>query len=102
EEIRPLTSEAVEPAYKAEITVSSANASGAVVAFSEPVNPNDFGLAISGVSGVSFQWADDNQSVTVVYSKPAEAGTEINAFVFRSVDAEGNMIGGPVQLDFAF
>jgi hypothetical protein len=102
EEIRPLTSEAIEPAYKAEITVSSTDESGAVVAFSEPVNPNDFGLAISGVSGVSFQWADDNQSVTVVYSKPAEAGTEINAFVFRSVDAEGNMIGGPVQLDFAF
>ncbi|MDR0397200.1 MAG: hypothetical protein LBH66_07860 [Oscillospiraceae bacterium] len=101
EEIRPLTSAAVESAYNAEISIAAADADGATIAFSAPVNPNDFGLAISGVGGVSFQWADDNQSVRVVYDAPVDEGADINAFVFRSVDAEGNMIGGPVELSLS-
>ncbi|MDR1569685.1 MAG: hypothetical protein LBS72_04265 [Oscillospiraceae bacterium] len=101
-EIRPTNSEAVESAYGAVLSVASADATGATIEFSAPVNPNDFGLAISGVKGVSFQWAENNESVRVVYDAPAASGTDISAFVFRSVDAEGNMIGGPVQLSFAY
>ncbi|MDD3881028.1 MAG: hypothetical protein PHI27_02115 [Eubacteriales bacterium] len=99
--IRPLTSAAVESAYKVEMKVEAADNTGATISFSAPVNRNDFGVAINVVSGVSFEWADDNQSVRLVYDAPAESG-EINAFVFRSVDSEGNMIGAPVQLSLAF
>ena len=68
------------------------------IAFSEPVNPNDFALAVNTVSGYSYEWAEGNQSVAVTYDAPVEAGTEVSAFVFRSVALNCNMIGGPVQL----
>lgn len=100
-EIRPLTSAAAESAYKVEMKVEAADNTGATIAFSAPVSRNDFGVAINTVSGVSFRWADDNQSVRLVYDSPAES-SDINVFVFRSVDTEGNMIGGPVQLSLAY
>ncbi|MDO5143009.1 MAG: hypothetical protein Q4E72_00120 [bacterium] len=102
DEIRPLYSAATESAYNAEISVASADATGATIAFSAPVSRNDFAVAINTVSGVSFQWADDNQSVRLVYDAPVEAGSEISVFVFRSVDMNGNMIGGPVALSLGF
>jgi hypothetical protein len=101
EEIRPLYSPESESDYNAEITAGNADANGAEVMFSEPVNPNDFAVAINTVEGVSFQWAEDCKSVRLVFDAPAEAGAEITAFVFRSVDADGNMIGGPVELNFS-
>ena len=97
DEIRPLYTEAAESAYNAEITLASADVNGFTIAFSAPVNPHDFAIAVNTVSGYTFAW-DGDQSVTVTYDAPVEAGTEVNAFVFRSVDAEGNMIGGPVAL----
>ena len=81
-----------------EITLAAADANGFTIAFSEPVNPNDFALAVNTVAGYSYVWADGNQSVAVTYDAPVAAGTEVTAFVFRSVDMNGNMIGGPVQL----
>ena len=102
DEIRPLNSVLAESAYKVAMTVSAADADGATIAFSAAVNPKDFGIAINTVKAAAFEWAEDSQSVRVVYDAPAENGSEITAFVFRSVDAEGNMIGGPVQLDFGF
>ena len=97
-EIRPLTGE-ISTAYAVDITAANADVNGFDIVFSAPVNPNDFALAINNVQGVSFEWAKDNQTVKVVFSAPVAAGTDINAFVFRSVDAQGNMIGGPVELN---
>ena len=98
EAIRPEYTAAKEAAYKVEITLAAADANGFTIAFSEPVNPNDFALAVNTVAGYSYAWADGNQSVAVTYDAPVAAGTEVTAFVFRSVDMNGNMIGGPVQL----
>ena len=100
EEIRPLRSAAGESAYGAEITVAASDVNGFTLAFSAPVNPNDFGLAVNTVSGYDYAW-DGDQSVTVRYDAPVEPGTAVSVFVFRSVDAEGNMIGGPVALTAA-
>ena len=98
DEIRPLFTAPKDPAYKAEITLASSDANGFTIAFSAPVNPNDFGLAVNTVSGYTYTWAEDHQSVTVAYDAPVEAGTQVTVFVFRSVDAEGNMLDGPVAL----
>ena len=98
DEIRPLVTPETESAYKAEITMAASDANGFTIAFSAPVNKNDFAIAVNTVSAYDYTWADDNQSVTVTYDAPVEAGTEVSVFVFRSVDAEGNMIGGPVAL----
>lgn len=99
EEIRPVTSAKAEAAYKVEITAAASDVNGMTIAFSEPVSTKDFAVAINCGSAVSFQWAEDAQSVRVVYDAPVASGTAITAFVFRSVDANGNMIGGPVQLN---
>ena len=98
DEIRPLYTAAAESAYKAEITLANADVNGFTIAFSEPVNPNDFALAVNTVSGYTYEWAEGNQAVTVTYDAPVEAGTAVSVFVFRSVDLDGNMIGGPVAL----
>lgn len=100
EEIRPEFTAVTESAYKAQITVSAADVNGFTVSFSEPVRTGDFAVAYSVLCDASFTWAEDAQSVTVTFASPVEAGTEVNAFVFRSVDTEGNMIGGPVELTF--
>lgn len=99
-EIRPLYSAPVESAFDPEVSVASADKDGATIAFTSPVNPRDFALAITGVSGVSFEWADDAMSVRVVYDAPAEG--EVSGFVFRCVDADGDMIGAPIALSFAY
>ena len=94
DEIRPLYTAETESAYKAEITLAEATANGCKIAFSQPVNKNDFALAVN--TGYSFAWNDDGTEVTVTYDAPVEG--EVSLFVFRSVDMEGNMIGGPVEL----
>jgi hypothetical protein len=66
--------------------------------FSEPVNPNDFGLALNRASGWSLQWAGDHTSVRVTYAEPLACRGEVTAIVFRAVDATGAMIGGPEAL----
>ncbi|MBR4429371.1 MAG: hypothetical protein IKS78_08430, partial [Clostridia bacterium] len=95
DEIRPLYTAAAESAYSAEITLAEASANGCVIAFSQPVNRNDFALAVN-VPGYTFAWNEDATAVTVTYDAPVDA--EVSLFVFRSVDLNGNMIGGPVHL----
>ena len=95
DEIRPLRTPETEAAYKAEITLADVSAEGATVCFSEEVRPNDFAVAIN-VPGYTYAWAEDHCSVRVTYDAPAEGPVDI--IVFRSVDMEGNMIGGPVRL----
>ena len=98
DEIRPLYSAEKESAYAAEITLADATVNGCTIAFSQPVNKNDFALAVN-VSGYSFAWNEDGTAVTVTYDTPADG--EVSLFVFRSVDLNGNMIGGPVHLTAA-
>lgn len=98
DEIRPLYTAETESAYQAEITAESADVNGFTIAFSAPVNPNDFALAVNTVSGYTYVWEEGDQAVRVTYDEPVEAGTEVSAFVFRSVDLDGNMISGPVAL----
>ena len=98
DEIRPLYSAPAESAYNAEITLGSASAEGFTVSFSAPVNTHDFGIAVNTVKGYTYAWNDAGTELTVTYDAPVEAGTEVTAFVFRSVDMGGNMIGGPVTL----
>ncbi len=97
EEIRPTHTVKGEAAYKVEITAGASDVNGVTLNFSAPVSTKDFAVAINCGSAVSFEWAEDAQSVKVVYDAPVEAGTEVTLFVFRSVDSEGNMIGGPVK-----
>ena len=98
EQVRPLYTESGNPAYQAVIALESADVNGFTLSFSEPVKPQDFALAVNTVAGYSYEWADGNQSVRITYDAPVAEGTEVSLYVFRSVDQNGNMIGGPVSL----
>jgi hypothetical protein len=80
------------------ITVTDASASGLTLAFSGPLNPDQFGIGLDAVSSWTMQWASGNSAVRIDYGRPVPPGQEVNVVVFRAVDAIGNMIGGPVHL----
>jgi hypothetical protein len=87
-----------QTAFSATITVSDASAAGVTLRFSEPLNPNEFGVGLDPVSSWTTQWAADNASARIAYGKPLAPREDVNLLVFRAVDAAGNMIGGPAHL----
>ena len=95
DEIRPLVTADKDSGYNAEITLADASANGCTIAFSQPVNKNDFALAVN-VPAFTFAWNEEGTAVTVTYGAPADG--EVSLFVFRSVDLNGNMMNGPVQI----
>ncbi|MDR2505493.1 MAG: hypothetical protein LBD16_05235 [Oscillospiraceae bacterium] len=97
DEIRPEYSEPALTLYDAVITAADVSENGAAISFSKAVNPNEFGIAIKGAKIASYEWSSDNTSVQITYAQTAEG--EVSAIVFRSADTEGNLIGGPVELD---
>lgn len=92
DEIRPLLTAPVPAAYGAEVRLLEGDRSGFTLGFSEKVSTRDLALAVN-VPGYAWTWAADGRSLRVDYDAPA-AG-EVTAFLFRSVDGDGNMIGGP-------
>ena len=97
EEIRPLLTADFPSAYGAEVRLLDHDRSGFTLGFSEPVSTRDFALAVN-VPAYGWTWGADGRSVRVDYAAPAE-GT-VTAFLFRSVDARGNLLGGPVKFAF--
>ena len=82
-----------------------AAAKALTVTFSEPVNSNEFGIAVDFAEKWDTVWAEDGQSVTLTFDAELSAGQACSAYVFRLRDAENNMIGqngiaGPVGYQF--
>ncbi len=96
EEIRPLKTAAAPSTYGAEVRLLSRDRGGFTLAFSAPVSPRDFALAVS-VPAYDWSWGAEGRSVRVDYGEPVSG--KVTAFLFRSVDAEGNMLGGPLRFD---
>ncbi len=94
EKIRPRETAAFASAYKTKVTLLGGDRQGFTLGFGAPVSTRDLGLAIN-VPGFAWTWAADGLSLRVDYDAPAPG--EVTAFLFRSVDAEGNMIGGPLR-----
>ena len=79
--------------------MSDASATGLTLGFSQPLDPDEFGVGLDAVSSWTTQWAADNASVRIDYGSPlAHRHQDVNIIVFRAVDTAGNMIGGPVSL----
>src|SRR5262249_5510123 len=57
-------------AFKATFTVSDPSATGLTLRFSEPLNPNEFGVGLDAVSSWATQWAADNASVRITFGSP--------------------------------
>jgi hypothetical protein len=85
-------------AFDATITVTDASAAGLTLSFSQPLNPNEFGVGMDAVPSWTTQWAPDNASVRIVYGSPVDRREDVTVIVFRAVDGAGNMIGGPARL----
>ncbi len=85
-------------AFDATITVSDASATGVTLSFSEPLDPDEFGVGLDAVSSWTAQWAAGNAAVRITYDSPLDRRQEVTVIVFRAVDGAGNMIGGPVRL----
>jgi hypothetical protein len=85
-------------AFNATITVSDASATGLTLRFSQPLNPDEFGVGLDAASSWTTQWAAGNASVRIAYGSPLAPGRDVTIIVFRAVDAAGNMIGGPARL----
>ena len=92
DEIRPLLTPARTSSYRAEVRLLGSDKGGFTLGFSEPVSTRDLGLAVN-VPDFRWAWAADGRSLRVDYASPAVG--EVTAFLFRSVDGEGNMLGGP-------
>ena len=60
------------------------------------MSTRDFALAVS-VPAYDWSWGAERRSVRVDYGEPVSG--KVTAFLFRSVDAEGNMLGGPLRFD---
>lgn len=83
--------------FNTTITVSDASATGLTLVFSGPLNPDQFGVGLDAVSSWTAQWAADSASVRITYGTPVSPREDVNIIVFRAVDTDGNMIGGPAQ-----
>ena len=92
DEIRPLLTPTWASSYRAEVRLLGSDKGGFTLGFSEPVSTRDLRLAVN-VPDFRWTWAADRRSLRVDYASPT-AG-EVTAFLFRSVDSEGNMLGGP-------
>ena len=99
DDIRPLTTPYGEAAYTVEVGIGSADVNGFTLTFSEPVKTTDFGIAVN-VPAYTYEWAEDAQSVTITYDEPVEHMQAVDAFLFRSVDLNGNMIEEPLNFTF--
>ena len=100
---------ATPTAFKAEITFATddltAESKSFVISFSEPVNPNEFGIAMDFAENWTLDWAEDKTAVTVNFDGALASGQEGSVIIFRLRDAENNMIGqngiaGPVANQF--
>jgi hypothetical protein len=87
-----------QTAFAAQITAGDAGTDGVTLRFSQPLNPNEFGVALDTVQAWTTQWATDHTSVRIAYGTPVASGTAVSVIVFRAADTAGNMIGGPVRL----
>ena len=75
------------------------------ISFSEPVNANEFGIAMDFAENWTLDWAEDKTAVTVNFDGALASGQTGNVIIFRLRDAENNMIGqngiaGPVANQF--
>ncbi len=96
-------------AFKAEITFGTddltAESKSFAISFSEPVNANEFGIAMDFAENWTLDWAEDKTAVTVNFDGALASGQTGNVIIFRLRDAENNMIGqngiaGPVANQF--
>ena len=94
---------ATPTAFDTEITFSAVDAAARsfTISFSEPVNKNEFGIAMDFAEEWTLAWAEDAQSVTVTVANELAAGQAGNVIIFRLRDLDNNMIGvngfaGPV------
>lgn len=83
----------------------TAGADSFTISFSEPVNKNEFGIAMDFAEAWTLDWADDAASVKVTLAAPLAAGQIGNVAIFRLRDMDNNMIGqngiaGPVCAQF--
>lgn len=88
-------------AFNATITVTDVSDSGLTLRFSEPMNPNEFGVGLDAVSSWSTQWTADSTAAQISYDSSRTSRRDdgaVTVIVFRAVDEAGNMIGGPVRL----
>ncbi len=95
EDIRPERTAVTESAYSAKMRVVRATENGCVIKFNQSVSKNDFALAVN--TGFTYFWNKKGTEVSITYDAPTK--DTVSMFVFRSVDKNGNMIGGPVHLE---
>jgi hypothetical protein len=83
----------VKSDFKAELTLAECGSDFVSLAFSEPVNPHEFGLGFMGVESWRLDWAEDKRSVRISFDKAADG--EKRLYIFRLTDLDGNMLPSP-------
>lgn len=103
EVIRPDAPEQTETLFKAEITNTAAEIHDGTVdlilTFSEPLRTGEYGVGIDAAEKWDTAWNEDGTELTLSMAVDELAGAEeVNLIIFRLMDLEGNLIGGPVEL----
>lgn len=100
---------ATPTAFKAEVTFGldgmTADSKCFTISFSEPVNRNEFGIAMDFADSWTLEWAEDSTGVTVSFDNALTAGQQGSVVLFRLRDMNNNMIGqngiaGPITAQF--
>ena len=94
--IEPPSGEELLPNFAARVIV--ADTRSVTVAFDEPMNPNEFGVALDAAEQWSTQWAADCRLVRLEFAEPIGACAEVTVYLFRLVNADGRMLPGPIKL----
>ncbi|WNB86067.1 hypothetical protein [Cellulomonas sp. ATA003] len=86
-------------AFDTAITATDGDATGVTLRFSEALDPRELGLGVEDAGPWTVQWAADARSARVTFDEPLpRRAKDVRLVVFRAVDTEGNMIGGPQTL----
>ncbi len=101
EVIRPEAPEAVPSAFKAEITGFTADRAEdhtvLTVEFSEPLRKGEYAIGTDAARTFDVAWNEEGTAISLTMD--GQVGTA-NVIIFRLMDAEGNLLGGPIELSF--
>lgn len=100
--IRPTAPEKTETAFDAQIVSAEAtrgdSQTSIVITFSQALRKGEWAVGMDAASCWDTQWNDDGTAMTLVVENDQLEADEIHLIIFRLMDLEGNLIGGPVEL----
>ena len=99
--VRPEKPEQVASAFKAEVSSCVADRTDSrtvlTVEFSEPLRKGEYAIGTDAATTFDVAWNEDGTAISLTIDGAIE---KANVIIFRLMDLEGNLLGGPIELTF--